>query len=133
MGNCFIGIDYRRDVVSSQIWVFRFPVKLQQTKDMEARLWFMQTTIEQGWSRNVLQLMINSNAYERQGKAINNFDIRLLSLQSDLARQALKDPYIFDFMTIEEPLRERGLEAGLIKHLEKFLLELGSGSAFFTF
>jgi predicted nuclease of restriction endonuclease-like (RecB) superfamily len=78
-------------------------------------------------------LQIDSNTYARQGKAVTNFDKLLPSPQSDLAQQALKGPYIFDCMTIEEPLRERGLEAGLIKHLEKFLLELSSGSAFFTF
>ena len=103
---------------------------IQKVKDINKRHWYMQQTIENGWSRNILALQINSNAYERQGKAINNFDIRLPSPQSDLAQQTLKDPYIFDFMTIEEPFRERELETGLIHHLEKFLLELGAGFAF---
>ena len=67
-------------------------------------------------------LQIDSNAYARQGKAVTNFDKLFPSPQSDLAQQALKDQYIFDCMTIEEPFRERELEAGLIKHPEKFLL-----------
>ncbi len=87
-------------------------------------------TIEQGWSRNVLNLMINSDSYGREGNAVTNFDQMLPSPQSDLARQALKDPYIFDFLTLDEPFRERELETGLVRHLEKFLLELGTGFSF---
>lgn len=103
---------------------------IQKTKDLSTRLWYMQMAIEQGWSRNVLQLMINSNAHEREGKAITNFEKHLPSPQSDLAKQVLKDPYIFDFLTLDEPFRERELETGLVQHLEKFLLELGQGFAF---
>jgi len=67
-------------------------------------------------------LQIDSNAYARQGEAVTNFDKLFPSPQSDLAQQALKDQYIFDCMTIEEPFREREPEAGLIKPLEKLLL-----------
>lgn len=103
---------------------------LQKVKDLPTRLWYMQQTLSQGWSRNVLGLMIESNAHERQGAAITNFAQRLPASQSDLAQQALKDPYIFDFLTIEEPFRERELETGLVRHLQKFLMELGVGFAF---
>jgi predicted nuclease of restriction endonuclease-like (RecB) superfamily len=103
---------------------------IQQVKDMPIRLWYMQQTIEQGWSRDVLGLMIKSDTHKRQGEAVTNFQERLPSPQSDLARQLLKDPYIFDFLTIEEPFHERELETGLVRHLEKFLLELGQGFAF---
>jgi predicted nuclease of restriction endonuclease-like (RecB) superfamily len=103
---------------------------MEKIKDLFVRRWYMQETIEQGWSRNILQLMINSNAHERKGKAITNFENNLPSPQSDLAKQALKDPYIFDFLTLDEPFRERELETGLVQHLEKFLLELGQGFAF---
>ncbi len=103
---------------------------IEKIKDLEIRLWYMQKTIDNGWSRSVLQMMIESNAYEREGKAITNFKSHLPSPQSDLANQTLKDPYIFDFLTIEEPFHERELEVHLIKHLEKFLLELGQGFAF---
>ena len=103
---------------------------MERVKDLSPRLWYIQQTVEQGWSRDTLGMMIKSNAHQRQGAAITNFDIRLTSMQSDLARQLLKDPYIFDFLTLTEPFEERELETGLVKHLEKFLLELGQGFAF---
>ena len=103
---------------------------IEKVKDLPHRLWYMQKTIENGWSRNVLQTMIKSNAHERQGKAVTNFEAHLPAPQSDFAQQALKDPYIFDFLTLDEPFRERELETGLVRHLEKFLLELGTGFSF---
>ena len=103
---------------------------IEKEKNHTVRLWYMNQTIEQGWSRNVLGLMIKSNAYQRQGAAVTNFEDRLPDPQSDLALQTLKDPYIFDFLTLTEPFRERELEIELVKHLEKFLLELGQGFAF---
>jgi len=103
---------------------------MEKLKDMSSRLWYMQKTIENGWSRNILTLMIDGNAHQREGKAVTNFDLCLPSPQSDLAKQSLKDPYIFDFLTLEEPFRERELEISLIQHLEKFLLELGQGFSF---
>ncbi|HEX2770340.1 MAG TPA: PDDEXK nuclease domain-containing protein, partial [Geobacteraceae bacterium] len=103
---------------------------IQTVKDLKTRLWYMQQTIEHGWSRDTLGQMIKSGAHMRQGKAVTNFGQRLPSPQSDLARQLLKDPYIFDFLTLEEPFHERELETGLVRHLERFLLELGQGFAF---
>ncbi len=103
---------------------------MEKIKDLPLRQWYMRQTMEQGWSRNVLSLMIKSNAHERQGMAVTNFEKLLPDPQSDLARQTLKDPYIFDFLTLTEPFQERELETELIKHLEKFLLELGRGFAF---
>jgi predicted nuclease of restriction endonuclease-like (RecB) superfamily len=90
----------------------------------------MQQALANGWSRNVLLTMIRSEAHRRQGKAVTNFERLLPPPQSDLARQSLKDPYIFDFLTLEEPFRERELETNLLRHLERFLLELGQGFAF---
>lgn len=103
---------------------------MQRIKDKNARFWYMQKTIEQGWSRDVLALMIKSEMHRREGKAISNFSKRLPAPQSDLVQQTLKDPYIFDFMTLEEPFHERELETSLVRHLEKFLVELGQGFAF---
>jgi predicted nuclease of restriction endonuclease-like (RecB) superfamily len=103
---------------------------IEKVKDLSARLWYMQQTITQGWSRNVLQSMIESDAYRRQGSAATNFHTTLPAPQSDLARDVLKNPYVFDFLTLDASFRERELETGLIKHLEKFLLELGAGFAF---
>jgi predicted nuclease of restriction endonuclease-like (RecB) superfamily len=78
----------------------------------------------------MLMLMIDSQAHDRQGVGASNSSVRLLAPQSELVAQALKDPYVFDFLTIAEPFRERELELGLVQHLEKFLLELGQGFAF---
>lgn len=103
---------------------------MQKVKDRKARLWYMQQTLEQGWSRDILSIMIKGEAHKRQGKSTSNFNVRLPAPQSDLAQQTLKDPYIFDFLTLEEPFHERELETGLIKHLEKFLIELGQGFSF---
>jgi predicted nuclease of restriction endonuclease-like (RecB) superfamily len=103
---------------------------MQRVKDGVARRWYMRATLENGWSRNTLAAMIDTSAHQRQGQAVTNFGQLLPAPQSDLAQQTLKDPYIFDFLTLEEPFHERELEAGLVHHLEKFLIELGQGFAF---
>ncbi|BBO18769.1 conserved hypothetical protein [Candidatus Brocadia pituitae] len=103
---------------------------MEKIKDLHSRFWYMQQILENGWSRDTLGLMIKSDACKRHGKAVTNFDLHLPAPQSELARQTLKDPYIFDFLTLTLPFEERELEVGLVKHLEKFLLELGQGFAF---
>lgn len=103
---------------------------LEKVKEQSIRQWYMQQIIAQGWSRNTLALMIDAHLHERQGQATSNFATQLPAPQSDLVQQTLKDPYLFDFLTLEEPFHERELETGLIRHLEKFLLELGQGFAF---
>jgi predicted nuclease of restriction endonuclease-like (RecB) superfamily len=105
-------------------------VLLEKVKDVALRQWYMQTAVENGWSRNVLSLQIAGVAHARIGQAASNFSLRLPSPDSDLVQQALKDPYLFDFLTLQEPFQERELETGLVAHLEKFLLELGQGFAF---
>ena len=103
---------------------------LEKVRDLSARLWYVQQTIEHGWSRNVLAFQISGRAHERRGKAVHNFHATLPPPQSDLAEQVLKDPYIFDFLTLAEPFRERELELALLDQVQKFLLELGQGFAF---
>jgi predicted nuclease of restriction endonuclease-like (RecB) superfamily len=103
---------------------------LEKVKPLPARRWYIEQTLAQGWSRNTLMLMIDSAAHTRQGAGASNFTLRLPAPQSDRVQQALKDPYVFDFLTLEEPFHERELETGLVRHLEKFLLELGQGFAF---
>jgi len=105
-------------------------VLLLAVKDEAVRLWYVEQALQNGWSRNVLKLQIDSRAHARQGKLASNFASRLPAPQSDLVQQALKDPYIFDFLTLEADFHERELETGLVAHLEKFLLELGQGFAF---
>jgi predicted nuclease of restriction endonuclease-like (RecB) superfamily len=103
---------------------------MEKVKEPSTRLWYVQQTITHGWSRSVLALMIESDAHERQGRAVTNFTRTLPPVQSDLARETLKDPYIFDFLTLEKPFHERELETGLLNHLRDFLVELGVGFAF---
>ncbi len=93
-------------------------------------LFYVQNTLEHGWSRNVLTHQIESGLYQREGKAVTNFEHTLPPLQSDLARQSLKDPYIFDFLSLTAGYNERELERGLVKHITQFLLELGAGFAY---
>ena len=99
-------------------------------KDIAGRLWYMGQTLEHGWSKDWLASQIKQNAYERHGKAVTNFVTHLPAPQSALAQESLKDPYLFDFLTLAEPFQERELETGLVAHVEKFLLELGAGFAF---
>jgi predicted nuclease of restriction endonuclease-like (RecB) superfamily len=103
---------------------------MQKVKEKKNRLWYVEQMQVNRWSRDVLALMIKSNLHLRQGEAINNFPKTLPDPQSDLVRKTLKDPYIFDFITLTQPFTERELETELVKHVEKFLLELGAGFAF---
>jgi predicted nuclease of restriction endonuclease-like (RecB) superfamily len=103
---------------------------MEKVKDVAVRQWYMQAAVSNGWSRAALAAQIESAAHLRQGKTTSNFAVRLPQPQSELVQQTLKDPYLFDFLTLEEPFHERELETGLIGHLEKFLLELGQGFAF---
>lgn len=103
---------------------------LDAVKDSEERKWYVEQTIQYGWSRNILVHQIESALYHRQGKAVTNFDRTLPKPQSELAQQLLKDPYNFDFLSLGEEAQERDLEKALIEQIRKFLLELGVGFAF---
>ena len=105
-------------------------ILIQKVKVLNTRFWYMQECLKNGWSRDTLVSMIKTRLHERQGKAATNFDFTLPPLQSELAKQTLKDPYIFDFLTLETEFSERELETELVKHVEKFLIELGTGFAF---
>jgi predicted nuclease of restriction endonuclease-like (RecB) superfamily len=103
---------------------------IQKVKDARLRLWYAEQASIHGWSRNILALQIESRLHERQGRAITNFKQTLPDPQSDLAQQLVKDPYNFGFLTLGAYARERDLELGLMEHLSKFLVELGTGFAF---
>ena len=105
-------------------------VLLEKVKDPEARQWYIQKTVEHGWSRNVLTMQIETDLYQRQGGAVTNFERTLPKPQSDLARQMMKDPYSFEFLTISDEAAERELERGLVERIRDFLLELGTGFSF---
>jgi predicted nuclease of restriction endonuclease-like (RecB) superfamily len=116
--------------VAAQLPWFHNVLLLEKVHNAEERLFYMHKAIEHGWSRNVMAMQISSNLYARQGKLVNNFKHTLPSSQSDLVTSTLKDPYIFDFLTLGIEAQERAVEIALIQHMEKFLLELGAGFAF---
>ena len=103
---------------------------LNRLKDGSQREWYIRQSIQHGWSRSVLSHQIDTKLFERQGSAPSNFDRTLPPPQSDLARQTLKDPYIFDFLTLDAEAHELDLERGLVEHIRDFLVELGVGFAF---
>ena len=103
---------------------------LQRVKEPEVRDWYIREAIANGWSRSILELQIDGRAHERQGKAITNFALTLPPGDSDLAAQVFKDPYLFDFLGTADPRREREIEQALVDHIQRFLLELGTGFAF---
>jgi len=103
---------------------------ITKIKDLNHVIFYLHQTIKNGWSRNVLALQIETKLHKRQGKAITNFQTTLPKAQSDLAIQTLKDPYIFDILTMWDDANEKDIEQHLTKYITKFLLELGQGFAF---
>ncbi|EDM29257.1 hypothetical protein LNTAR_22744 [Lentisphaera araneosa HTCC2155] len=101
-----------------------------KAKNLDEAQYYLNQSRENAWSRDVLALQIKSNLYGREGKALSNFQQTLPAPQSDLAQQTLKDPYVFDFLTMTQPYNERDIELQLTEHITKFLLELGKGFAF---
>ncbi len=103
---------------------------IQKVKDHDQALFYINKTIENNWSRAVLEYQIESNLYSRQGKAITNFSATLPAPQSDLANELMKDPYNFDFLQLSEKVKETDLEKALVQHISHFLPELGIGFAY---
>ena len=103
---------------------------IDKCKSVHEALFYVQKTIKNGWSRAVLMNFIEAGLYQSQGKAVNNFDRLLPDVQSDLAKETLKDPYNFDFLTLTENFKEKELEDALVANITKFLLELGHGFAY---
>ena len=97
---------------------------INKCKTIDEAIYYVNKTIENGWSRNVLVHQIESGLYGREGKSITNFEKRLPALQSDLARQTLKDPYNFDFLTIREGYDERELQKELVDKISDFYIDL---------
>lgn len=116
--------------LAAQIPWFHNCVLLDKVREPSERLWYIRKVMEQGWSRNILSLQIESMAHKRHGKAIHNFKATLPPAESDLAAQVFKDPYLFDFLGTADPRREKEVEQALVDHIQRFLMELGSGFAF---
>jgi len=105
-------------------------VLLTKLKDPAMRLTYAQRAIQHGWSRNVLNIHIETQRIEREGQAVTNFAAQLPAPHSDLARESLKDPYRLDFLGLGKDAEERAIELALVQHITQFLLELGAGFAF---
>ena len=103
---------------------------ISRCSTVEQALFYVRKTVENNWSRSVLIHQIESDLLARSGKAVTNFDQTLPAPQSDLAREMIKDPYNFDFLTLTGDYTERELEKGLIDHIVRFLIELGAGFAY---
>ena len=107
-------------------------IMLNNSLPLGVKYWYMKQSVEMGWSSNVLKMQIESNLYDRQIKSnkVNNFTATLPAPQSDLANYLLKDPYIFDLAGAKEKADERDIEEQLVKHVTRYLLEMGNGFAF---
>jgi predicted nuclease of restriction endonuclease-like (RecB) superfamily len=103
---------------------------MQRVKDPNAREWYMREAARQGWSRSVLEIQLLGNAYERRGRAVTNFEVSLPVVEARRAAEVFKDPYLFDFLGTTDLNRERQVEQALVNHIQRFMLELGSGFAF---
>ena len=103
---------------------------ITKCKNIDEALYYVQCTLTHNWSRSVLMHQIESGLYKREGNAVTNFALTLPKPQSDLATQTLKDPYVFDFLTMTKNYDERDLENALVAHVRQFLLELGAGFAY---
>ena len=118
-----------QEVLAQLPWYSQLAL-LDKLGDGESRRWYAAKALENGWSRNILVMQIETGLRERQGSAVTNFPDRLPPPQSDLARDSLKDPYLFDFLGLGEAAQEREIERALVTHITRFLLELGAGFAF---
>lgn len=115
---------------AAQLPWFHVVTLLTKLDSPAEREWYAMQTVQHGWSRSTLELNIKNRLLQRQGSAVSNFAARLPASESALARETLKDPYLFDFLGLGNDAQEREIEDGLIRHITRFLLELGAGFAF---
>lgn len=115
---------------AAQLPWFHLCILIDKVKIPQQREWYLQQAIAQAWSRTTLEIHIRNRLHERQGQALTNFTARLPAPTSALAQETLKDPYLFDFLGLGEEAHERDIEQALVRHITRFLLELGSGFAF---
>lgn len=122
-------VEFLQQLVGEIPWGHHIEI-FSKVKNREERKWYIEKTIENGWSRNVLTLQIESKAHLRLGNPQTNFDITLPKLTSDMASEILKSEYNFSFLELPDNVHERVIEKGLIDHIRDFLLELGQGFSF---
>lgn len=126
---CWPDFEIVQRVVAQIPWRSNISL-MDKLPDKESRIWYAQKTIENGWSKTVLDIQIQSGLIERTGKSVNNFSVALPPTDSDMVNQIFKDPYLFDFLGTDMPRREVEIERQLTEHIQNFLLELGQGFAF---
>ena len=115
---------------AAQLPWFHTVILLTKLDNTTEREWYAIQIVQHGWTRTTLELNIKNHLHQRQGAAVSNFAARLPSPDSALANETLKDPYLFDFLGLGNDAHEREIEGGLIRHITRFLLELGAGFAF---
>lgn len=121
--------EFVQEVLAQLPWYHQVTL-LDKLKTRAEREWYVAKAIEHGWSRNVMWHHISTALHQRAGNAVTNFEQRLPAPDSELARQTLKDPYLFDFLGVSEEAHERDIEAAMTRHITKLLMELGEGFAF---
>lgn len=126
---CWPDFEIVQQIVARIPWRSNISL-MDKLADEESRIWYAQKAIENGWSKTILDMQIQSELIERTGKSINNFPVALPPADSDMANQIFKDPYLFDFLGTDMPRREVEIERKLTEHIQNFLLELGQGFAF---
>ena len=127
-------LEYKHDEVVQQL-VAQLPwghnlLLIEKIKNNDIRMIYIKATIENGWSRNILEIQIKNNYHLRIGHSFNNFKISLPPIDSDLVNNTIKDPYIFDFLTLKQNYKEKELENAMIKRIKNVLIELGKGFSF---
>ena len=127
-------LEYKDDelvqrVVAQLPWRHNI-VLMSKIKDNKIRKLYAEATIKNGWSKDMLVIQIENNYHLRIGNSSNNFKISLPDINSDLANNAIKDPYIFDFLTLKENFKEKELEKAMIERIRDVLVELGKGFSF---
>ena len=115
---------------ADQLPWFHIVTLLTQLDQPAKREWYAAQTVQRGWTRTTLALNIKNRLQQRQGTAVTNFEARLPTAESSLAQETLEVPYLFDFLGSGDDAHEREIESGLIRHITRFLLELGAGFAF---
>ena len=123
--------EFVQEVLAQITW-YHNVILMDKIKDIEVRKWYINETVKNGWSSNILKMQIDSKLYERQATAekINNFRNTLSDIQSDLALQTMKDPYLFDFISLKGKVKELEIENAMINRIKDVLIELGNGFAF---
>ena len=122
---------FKKSVIIRTNWASHI-ILLNSNLPLGERYWYITQAIANGWSRNILQMQIETKLFARQiiAKKVSNFSVRLPQPQSDLANYLMKDPYIFDIMGQTERMTEKDIERQLVSHITKYLLEMGNGFAF---